>query len=208
MTLLTGGPIFWILMALAVTSVFVFFERLFELRRAQVDWQDFIKGVKNVLESGNENEALAICEDTSVPVANLMATAIRHRNSSLRTLREAVDAQGRTEIGRLDRRLATLAIIGQIAPMLGLLGTIFGFVKTILLVNGSELVSRATLLSSAMEACVSAGLGLAIAIPVVVMHGSLRLRMDRLVTELEAAATLIVGDLSAKEATPAKEATT
>ncbi len=200
MTLMSGGPVFWILMALAVASVFVFFERLLELRRAQVDWQDFIKGVKNVLDSGNADEALAICEDaSSVPVAAVMATAIRHRKSSLRTLREAVDAQGRAEIGRLDRRLASLGIIGQVAPMLGLLGTVFGFVKTLLLVNGSEIVSRAALTTGAMEALVSAGMGLAIAIPVTVMYGSLRIRMDRLVTELEAAATLIVGDVSSKE---------
>ena len=66
----SGGPIFWILMALAVSAVVVFFERWFELRRAQIDWPDFIKGVVNVLESGNENEALAICDDTSAPVAN------------------------------------------------------------------------------------------------------------------------------------------
>ncbi len=201
MTWIAGGPVFWILMALAVASLVVFFERLFELRRAQVDWQDFIKGMKNVIDSGNTDEALAICEDTAVPVASLMATAIRHRQSSLRVLREAVDAQGRTEIGRLDRRLASLAIIGQIAPMLGLLGTIFGLIKTILLINAGEIVSRAALMTGAMEALVSAGLGLAIAIPVTVMHGSLRLRMDRLVTELEAAATVIVGDFaSAKDA--------
>ncbi len=196
MTLTTGGPIFWMLMALAAASVFVFFERLLELRRAQIDWQDFIKGVKNVLDSGNTDEALAICEETPVPVAALMATAIRHRKSSPATLREAVDAQGRTEVGRLDRRLAALALIGQTAPMLGLLGTVFGFVKTLLLVNGSEIVSRAALMTGATEALVSAGTGLAIAIPVTVMHGSLRIRLDRLVMELEAAATLIVGDLS------------
>ena len=61
---MTYGPIFWILVVLAAAAVFVFFERLFELRRAQIDWQDFLKGVINVLESGNEAEALAICEDT------------------------------------------------------------------------------------------------------------------------------------------------
>jgi len=193
---LSGGPIFWILVALAVAALVVFFERLMELRRAQIDWQDFVKGVKNVLASGNADEALAICEDTSVPVSSLMATAIRHRDGSLRSLREAVDAQGRAEIGRLDRRLASLAIIGQIAPLIGLLGTVIGFIKTMLLVNGSEIVSRADLLSSSMEALVSAALGLAIAIPVAVMYGSLRLRMDRIVTELEAAATTIVEDVS------------
>ena len=193
---ISGGPVFWLLVALAVAAVVIFFERFFELRRVQIDWQDFVKGVKNVLDSGNADEALAICDDTSVPVSALMATAIRHRDGSLRSLREAVDAQGRAEIGRLDRRLASLAIIGQIAPLIGLLGTVIGFIKTMLLVNGSEIVSRASLLSSSMEALVSAALGLAIAIPVAVMYGSLRLRMDRLVTELEAAATIIVGDLS------------
>ena len=189
----TGGAVFWILAALAVAALVVFVERLVELRRAQIDWQDFLKGVKNVLDSGNADEALAICDDVSVPVANLMATAIRHRAASVRSIREAVDAQGRAEIGRLDRRLASLAIIGQVAPLLGLLGTVIGFIKTVLLVNGSEIVSRASLMSSSMEALGSAALGLGIAIPVAVMHGSLRVRMDRIVTELEAAATLVVG---------------
>lgn len=195
MTTLTGGPVFWILAALAVCAAAVFFERFLELRRAQIDWQDFIKGVKNILDSGNVDEALAICDDASVPVANIMATAIRHRSGSDTALREAVDAQGRAEIGRLDRRLASLAIIGQLAPLLGLLGTVIGLIKAVLLVNGSEIVSRAALMSASMEALVCAAVGLGIAIPVAVMHGSLRIRMDRIVTDLEAAATLIVNDV-------------
>jgi biopolymer transport protein ExbB len=201
---ITGGPIFWILLALAVSALFVFFERLFELRRAQIDWQDFIKGVVNVLDAGNEQEALSICDDTSVPVANVVATAIRHRHGPLRTLREAVDAQGRAEIGRLDRRLAALGIIGQIAPLLGLLGTVIGFIKTVLLLNSEEIVSRAALLDTTMEALVAAAIGLAIAIPVAVMYGSLKIRMDRLVTELEAAAATMVGYLATGTKEPAK----
>ena len=149
---LTDGPVFWILVALAAAAVVVFFERLVELRRAQIDWQDFIKGVLNVLDSGNEDEALAICDDTPVPVASVVATAIRNRKRDERRLREAVDAQGRTEIGRLDRRLASLAVIGQIAPLLGLLGTVIGFIQTVRLVDSAEIVSRAELLDSAMGA--------------------------------------------------------
>ena len=196
---LTGGPVFWILLALAVAALVVYFERFLEMRRVQVDWQDFIKGVINVLDSGNEDEALAICDDLSVPVANVVATAIRHRRGPVHALREAVDAQGRTEIGRLERRLASLAIIGQVAPLLGLLGTIIGFIKAMLLVDGAELASRADLVGASVEALVSAALGLAIAIPVVVMYGSLKVRMDRFVSELEAAATMIVGYVSSKE---------
>ena len=201
---ISGGPVFWILATLAVAAVVIFFERFLELRRVQIDWQDFVKGVINVLASGNADEALAICEDTAVPVANVVATAIRHRDASARVLREAVDSQGRAEIGRLDRRLAALAIIGQIAPLLGLLGTVVGFIKTILLVNSQELVARADLLNSSMEALLAAALGLGVAIPVAVMYGMLRVRMERIVVEMEAAASQITGYISTREANTRK----
>ena len=197
---ISGGPVFWLLVALAVAAVVIFFERFFELRRVQIDWQDFVKGVINVLGGGNAEEALAICEDTAVPVASVVATAIRHRDAGARVLREAVDSQGRAEISRLDRRLAALAIIGQISPLIGLLGTIIGFIKTVLLVNSQELVARADLLNSSMEALLSAALGLGVAIPAAVMYGVLRVRMERIVVEMEAAASQITGYIATREA--------
>lgn len=196
---LSGGPIFWILLAMGVASIVIFFERFFELRRAQIDYQDFIKGVVNILSGGGEDEAIAICEDAAVPVANIVATAIRHRNGSATALREAVDSQGHVEASRLDRRLASLAIIGQVAPLLGLLGTIIGFMRTVMLVNSQELVARTDLIGSSMEALVSAALGLVVTIPVAVMYGILRVRMERLVVELEAAASQIVSYLSSEK---------
>ena len=110
---LSGGPIFWILLAMVVASVVVFFERFFELRRAQIDYQDFIKGVLNILSGNSEDEALALCEESAAPVAKIVATAIRHRNSSAAALREAVDSQGHAEATRLDRRLANSLDIPQ-----------------------------------------------------------------------------------------------
>ena len=196
---LSGGPVFWILLALAVAAVVVFFDRLVELRRAQIDWQDFMKGVLNVLDSGNEEEALAICEDTAVPAANVVATAIRHRKGAESVLRDAVDAQGRAEVGRLNRRLAALAIIGQISPLLGLLGTVIGFIRTVMLVSSQSLVARADLMEASMDALVPAALGLAVAIPVVVMYGSLCVRLDRIATELEASASHVVGYFAARK---------
>ena len=190
------GPIFWIFVVVAIVAIVTYFERLLDLRRAQIDYQDFLKGVINVLDSGNDDEALSICEDVAAPVAQVVATAIRHRGVSAAALHDAVDAQGRAEIGRLDRRLAALAIIAQISPLLGLLGTVIGFIKTVTTANAQAVVSRADLLNGSMEALVSAALGLAVAIPVVVMYGSLRVRLDRTVVELEAAASVIVGYLT------------
>lgn len=196
---LTGGPVFWILLALAAVAVVMYFERLLDLRRAQIDYQDFLKGVINVLDGGNAEEALAICDDTAAPVAQVVATAIRHRVGSARVLREAVDSQGRAEVGRLDRRLAALAIIGQIAPALGFLGTVIGFIKIVLRVDASVMMLRVDLMNGMMEALVTAAVGLAVAIPVTVMYGSLRVRLDRIVVEMEAAASQIVGYLSSQK---------
>ena len=192
-----GGPVFWILVVLAVLAVITFFDRMVDLRRARIDYQDFLKGVFNVLDSGNDDEALAICEDVGAPVAKVVATAIRHRNGSARIQREAVDSQGRAEVGRLDRRLATLAIIAQVSPTVGLMGTVIGFIKTVLAANSQMLVTRADLLGGTMDALVSAAMGLAVGVVATVMYGSLRVRLDRTVIELEAAASQVVAYLSA-----------
>ena len=188
-----GGPVFWRLVITAAASVIIYFERMIELRRARIDYADFLDGVINILNAGNDGEALAMCEDASVPVANVVASAIRNRKASARVLREAVDSQGRAETGRLERRLASLSIIAQVTPTIGLIGAIFGFIDTVMLVNSTEIVARAQLLEAAMKALVPAAMGLVVSVPVTVMHGSLRVRMDRVVVELEAAASRIVG---------------
>ena len=197
---LAANAVFLILIGLAVTAVAMFFGRFIELRRFLIDWQDFLKGVTNVLESGNEDEAIAICEDTPVPVANVVATAIRHRKGTALALREAVEARGRAEVSRVDRRLAALSMISHIAPLLGLLGTMIGFVDTVMIVDGGEIVLRSQLVTSAVSAIRCAIMGLVVAIPVSVMYGMLRLRTERLIVELDAAATEIVGYILTKGA--------
>lgn len=193
------GAIFWILVAMAGASVILFLERFFDLRRARIDFADFVKGVVNVLDRGGEDEALAICEETTAPVATVVATAVRQRHAPARVLREAVDSQGRAEVSRLDRRLASLAILGQIAPALGLLGTIIGFIRTLMVANSAAIVSRPELFAAATGALLSAAAGLAVAICISVMYGVLRIRLDRLVVDLEAAASQIIGYIARTE---------
>lgn len=196
--ILLGGPVFWLLIALGAVSVLLFFNRLVALRRAQIDYVDFVRGVGNVLEQNNPDEALALCDETPVPVARIVAAAVRHRTSSARILREAVDATGRAEVGRFERRLALLAIIAQSAPLIGLLGTIVGMARVVLTVGGQVLVTRADLLGGAMQALGAAAAGIVVAVSVQVMYGMLRVRLDRLTADLEAAASEILGILAVR----------
>ena len=189
---LAGGPVFGLLALLGCVSVFVFLSRLLSLRRAQIDYMDFIRGVGNVLARGNADEALVLCDETPAPVARVVAAAIRHRDGSARVLREAVDTTGRAEVSRLERRLALLAIIAQSAPLLGLLGTFLGMARLAIHFNVATLVTRADLLGGALQCLTSAAGGLVLAVAVQVMYGMLHVRLERVVADMEAAATEIL----------------
>lgn len=193
---LANGPILWCLVVLGVIACLLFIKRLVDFRRAQIDYTDFMRGVKNVLDQGNDAEALAICDETPCPVARVTATAVRHSNGSARALREAVDAAGRSEVSRLERRLATLAIIAQSAPLLGLLGTIFGFMRIVMAADSGAIVARTELFNYAMQAMVVAAAGLVVAIPVQAMYCMLRVRLERVVADLEAAASDVLAVLT------------
>ena len=193
-----GGPVAWLLMFLMALAAFIFVSRLLALRRAHIDYVDFIHGVGNLLASGKADEALALCDETAVPVARIAAAAIRRRSDSARALREAVDMAGRVETGRIARRFASLAILAQTAPLLGLFGAFAGGIRTILALNAADLVVRADLLSGMMSAFLPAAIGLLAGILAQVMYAILRVRFERLVLELEAAASEMLAFLSAR----------
>lgn len=199
--LMQAGAIFWLILVLGIAATAVFFERLLKLRRAQIDSNDFLKGVCNVLEKHNAEEAMMICEETPGPVAAVVLTAIRHRQGSREAIREAVDNTGRAEISRLERRLASLAITCQIAPLLGLVGTLIGVIQIVRVLNEQAPVVQSTNLTAGlMHALVSTVAGLLVAAPCYVMYGLLMVRIERIVLDMEAAASEIVAYLTKTDA--------
>jgi biopolymer transport protein ExbB len=198
--MMQGGPVFWLVVFLGVAAVLVFFERLLQLRRAQIDYSDFLKGVCNVLENGNVDEAMMICEETPGPVAAVVMTAIRHRRGTREAIREAVDNTGRAEISRLERRLASLAITCQLAPLLGLLGTLLGVIQIVQTLNEqAPVVQSANLTGGLMQALLSTVAGLLVAIPCHAMYGLLMVRIERIVLDMEASASEIVAYLTKQD---------
>lgn len=194
-----AGPVFWLIVVLGIGAVIVFFERLLHLRRAQIDSDDFMKGVCNVLDNGNVDEAIAICEETPGPVAAVTLTAIRCRDGSLKAMSDAVNNRGRAEIARLERRLASIAITCQIAPLLGLIGTLFGVIEIVQALNNQAPVIQSTdLTTGLMHALVAVVAGLLVAAPCHVMHSLLMLRIERITIDMESAAAEIVAFFTKK----------
>lgn len=189
-----GGPVMWIVAALGLASAALFMFRLVDLRRARVDYVDFIAGVENLLEKGNDREAIAICDDTHAPVARVVAAAIRHRGGKASELREATESAIRMEARRFSRRLSVLQTVAQVSPLLGLFGTVTGFTRSLVEVSGKSLATRADLVPLMVPALACAAAGLLVAVLAHVMHALLRSRLDHLVADLDSAA----GDIRTK----------
>src|SRR5678816_325751 len=121
-----GGLVLWLILSISAVAVVVFIERVLHFHRAQINSTEFLNGVRTVLKRDNVVEAISICEATPGPIARVVKTAILHRDQERERLRETVQVAGDAEVPRLEEKLNLLATLTQLAPLLGLLGTILG----------------------------------------------------------------------------------
>ena len=188
-----GGPVFWVIVFTGLASVAVFLERLLHLRRARIHYADFLEGVFNILAKGNVREAQALCDEAPGPVAHLMRMAITNRDEPREVLRQVLDNAGHAEISRMERRLGVLATIVQIAPLLGLLGSLLGVLETVLVLRGqAPLVQSVDVTGGLVRALVAAIAGLMVAVPAHAMFNLLAIRIDRIVLDMEQASSDII----------------
>src|SRR5258706_10024787 len=124
-----GGVMLWLLLLVSAVAVVVFIERFLHFHRAQINSTEFLNGVRTVMKRNNVVEAISICDATPGPVARLVKTAILNREHGRERIRESIEEAGLVEVPRLEEKLNLLATIAQLAPLLGLLGTVLGLIK-------------------------------------------------------------------------------
>src|ERR1051325_8533611 len=125
----SGGPMLWLILLASAVAIAVFIERFLHCHRAQINSTEFLNGVRTVLKRENVVEALSICDATPGPVPRLVKTAILNRDNGRERIREALEEAGLAEVPRLEENLNLLATIAQLAPLLGLFGTVLGFIQ-------------------------------------------------------------------------------
>jgi biopolymer transport protein ExbB len=188
-----GGPVIWLILIAAAIAIAVFIERALFCHRSQINSTEFLNGVRNVLKRDNVVEAVSICDATPGPVARLVKAAILNRDKGRDRVREAVEEAGLIEVPLLEEKLNLLATIVQIAPLLGLLGTIIGFIDVFKIVEREGLYSNLELLSLGIwQALICAAAGIAVAIPAHAGYNYLVSRINKIVLDMERAASEIV----------------
>lgn len=187
----------WVILLAGTVGIVVFIERFLHCHRAQINSTEFLNGVRTVLKRDNVVEAISICDATPGPVARLVKTAILNRDQGRSRVREAVEAAGHDEVPRLEERLDLLATLTRLAPLLGLLGTVLGFMSVFMKIEGEGLNANVSLLSSGIwQALTCTAAGLAVAIPLQAGHNYLVNRVNSIVLEMERVATDVVNIVS------------
>jgi biopolymer transport protein ExbB len=188
-----AGPFVWVLLILAFIAVVFAVERTMFLHRGLILSSDFIEGVKNNLKAGRPIEALTACEESPGPIPRVVKAALLRSNQNEASMRAAAIEAALLELPVLERRLGTIAMIGKIAPLIGLTAALFsGFHLVSALRDGSIYASAQNIFPDILAAFANAGFSLVIAIGCSLSHHFLVGRVRSIVTEMEIAAHTLI----------------
>ena len=126
---LTGGPMMVPLAALAFAGSLIFVERLLYLHKGQIRAREFVSGIKTALKNRRMLEALTICDESYGPIPRIVKTALLNSEQPRDVMSQSVAVASQNEFALIERRVASVALIAKIAPLLGLMGTVIALLQ-------------------------------------------------------------------------------
>ncbi len=198
---LSGGPVMIPLGILSVIAVMLVLIYLFTMRRGAVVTKRYMTTADALLRKRDYLGLLAISNRHREAVARIMQRTLdfitQHPEATFAEAREIAETEGTRQAAALNQRIAYLADIGTIAPMLGLFGTVLGMIKSFSVVASDIVASRPIMLAEGVsEALVTTAAGLLIGIPAMAAYAFFRGRVQSLIAELEAASTQLIALLA------------
>ena len=174
----------WVLLGMSAMLVVLTIERVLYLHRGQIRSTAFLDGIKNILTKRRVVEALTVCEETPGPVAAVTKAALLHADDDAETMRFHVQEAAVVELPALERRLGSIAAIAQVAPLVGLLGTILGMITTFFAFQ-KDYATASALADGMWQALLSTAASLMLAIPAHLAHHFLTGRVRAIVRDVE-----------------------
>jgi len=181
--LLKGGYFMVPIGLCSLMGLAIIIERLVATRRGAVIPPGFLPGLKATFRhDGKDRPAgLAYCTANDSPISRMVAAGIRRMRRGEEAVEKGIEDAGAIEVGRLRRNLRVLYGVAAVAPMLGLLGTVWGMIKAFQATSkiGLTGAERATSLAEGIyEALVTTFAGLIVAIPVLIVYYYFLSRID------------------------------
>ena len=182
-----GVPMFAIVSCSIVLVIFAM-ERGFFLRKTRVMPRLFVRGVLEQLEQQQiaQEEALELCEENASPIAELFETALKKWGRPAVEIEQAVMDAGEHVTSQLRRYLRLFSTIANLAPLLGLLGTVLGMIDAFNAIAQADAMGRPEMLASGIGgALLTTAAGLCVAIPAYTAYAYFVGRSDQLILEMD-----------------------
>lgn len=201
-TIIEAGPVMYALFALSIVCVMLVVVYFLTIRRGSIVSSGFMATADALLRKRDYLGLLAVSNRHGEAIARVVQKVLdfttKNPNADFQQVREIAETEGTRVATSMNNRVVYLADIGMIAPMLGLLGTVFGIIKSFGALGGTELgTARYALLSSGVSmALVNTAAGLAVGIPAMIFYAFFRGRVQKIISELESAVTHILALLS------------
>lgn len=193
----------WVMIPLALLSVIalmLILIYLFTLRRGAIVSGRYMTTADALLRKGDYYGLLAVSNRHGEAVARIVRRTldflIKNPKATLAEAREIAETEGTRQASALQQQIVYLADIGNIAPMVGLFGTVVGMIKAFAVVAADVSVKNPSMLAAGVsEALVATAGGLLVGIPSMAAYAYFRGRTQRLVAEMEAATTQLIAQL-------------
>lgn len=198
--LISGG---WIMVPLMIMSVFVTaitLERMWTLRRSEVIPHGIVQEIEHWSRGKDldSSEIQRLRKDS--PLGEILAAALLLRHRPREVIKERIEDVGRHISHDLNRFLPTLGTIAAVAPLLGLLGTVFGMIQMFLTILTTGVGDANQLAGGIGQALISTAAGLCVAIPALMLHRYFRGKVAGYVVEMEKVAMNLLDVLEARQA--------
>jgi biopolymer transport protein ExbB len=145
-----GWGMYPILILLAIT-VYIIVERAMYLAKSKIDVDKLMSLLKSQIVAGNVRGAINTCEASPAPVTRIIAAGLRQAGGSEHLIQQAMDEEALRELPKIEKRTGYLAMLGNLATLAGLLGTITGLIKAFASVVGVDPSMKATMLASGIS---------------------------------------------------------
>lgn len=185
----------------SVVSFAIFIERMLFLKKSEVDTNALIISLRQAIQEGNFIDAIKTCENTGGTIASILKAGLVKHNRDRDQIETAMEVAGMIEIAALERNAKILSVLAHIAPLIGLLGTVLGFIQAFAEMRMSGLVDiSANRIGEAMEyALVTTAAGLVVAIPSVIAYNYIVSRVEGFVLEMQTTSSEIIDLLLHRE---------
>ena len=182
-----GGPVMWPLLAASIVALAVVIERLiFILRELESRNPALVGQILSHMESGDVARAIETGRNSEDFVARTLVYGLSHRNKSFSN---ALLQAANRELQHFSRGLPILDTIVTLAPLLGLLGTVSGLIRSFSLLGTQQLEAPAAITGGIAEALIATAFGLSIAIVALIPLNYLNARVEEARREIEDAST-------------------